>query len=64
MNFPISSIGLPNNLKYDLQDKLFIDLAKTNFYLPYYMIIVYAQLNLFIDGLIHFRIIFNKKNYK
>jgi GR25 family glycosyltransferase involved in LPS biosynthesis len=46
----------------DFSNFLFIVPTIYNFYLPYYMIIVCAQLNLFTDGLIHFRIIFNKKN--
>lgn len=46
----------------DFSNFLFIVPTIYNFYLPYYMIIVYAQLNLFTEGLIHFRIIFNKKN--
>lgn len=46
----------------DFSNFLFIIPTIYNFYLPYNMIIVYAQLNLFTEGLIHFRIIFNKKN--
>lgn len=46
----------------DFSNFLFIVPTIYNFYLPYYMIIVYAQLNLFTEGLIHFRIVFNKKN--
>jgi GR25 family glycosyltransferase involved in LPS biosynthesis len=46
----------------DFSNFLFIVPTIYNFYLPYHMIIVYAQLNLFTEGLIHFRIVFNKKN--
>lgn len=45
----------------DFSNFLFIVPTIYSFYLPYYMIIVYANLNLYADGLIHFRIIFNKK---
>lgn len=45
----------------DFSNYLFIIVPIYNFYLPYYMIIVFAQLNEFISGVIHFRIIFKKK---
>ena len=45
----------------DFSNYLFITVPIYNFYLPYYMIIVLAQLNDFAAGLIHFRIVFKKK---
>jgi GR25 family glycosyltransferase involved in LPS biosynthesis len=45
----------------DFSNFLFISVALYTFYLPYYMIIVCAQLKLFEEGLVHFRIIFKKQ---
>jgi GR25 family glycosyltransferase involved in LPS biosynthesis len=45
----------------DFSNFLFISVPIYNFYLPYYMIIVCAQLNAYDDGFAHFRIIFKKK---
>lgn len=45
----------------DFSNYLFITVAIYTFYLPYYMVIVCAQLNDFAAGLIHFRIVFKKK---
>jgi glycosyltransferase involved in cell wall biosynthesis len=48
-------------LKYGLQDKLFIDLSKTNFYLPYYMILVSDKMQDHETTIQMYRIIFTKK---
>ena len=45
----------------DFSSVLFVSVAIYNFYLPYYMIIVYAQLNEFASGIALFRILFKKK---
>ena len=45
----------------DFSNFLFISVGIYAFYLPYYMIIVFATMHAYEDGLIHFRILFNKK---
>lgn len=49
-------------LKTDLQDKLFLDATKANFYLPYYMIIVSDKVKDIQTGILMYRIIFTKKH--
>ena len=48
-------------LTSNLQDKLFLDATKANFYLPYYMIIVADKVKDIQTGILMYRIIFTKK---
>ena len=51
------------NIYFDLfeLDKLFLDISKYNFFLPYYMILVCDNLKKFDTGIYMFKIIFKKK---
>jgi len=50
-------------LESPMQDKLFMDTSKGNFYLPYYMIIVSERIKKYETGVKMYRIIFSKKHW-
>lgn len=49
-------------LKYNLQDKLFLDVSKANFILPYYMILIADKMKDFDTVIQMYKILFTKKH--